>query len=43
MLDRVKARALGEHPAGKDPLDLARQLGLVDLDERGGMRRLGWG
>jgi hypothetical protein len=43
MLDGVKAWALGEHPASKDPLDLAGQLGLVDLDERGGMRRLGRG
>jgi len=41
MLDGVKARALGEHPAGKDAFDLARQLGLVDLDEGGRMRRLG--
>jgi hypothetical protein len=41
VLHGVKTRALGEHPAGKDPLDLARQLGLVDLDERGRVRRLG--
>jgi len=33
MLDGVKPWALGEHPAGKDPLLLARQLNLVDLDE----------
>ena len=41
MLDGVKTRALGEHPAGEDPLDLSRQLDLVDLDEGGRMRRLG--
>jgi len=33
MLDGVKPGALGEHPAGEDPLLLARQLDLVDLDE----------
>jgi len=43
MLDGVKAWALGEHPAGKDPLDLARQFGLIDLDEGGGVWRLGRG
>jgi len=41
VLDRVKAGALGEHPAGEDPLHLARQLDLVDLDEGGGVGRLG--
>jgi hypothetical protein len=41
VLNGVKARALGEHPAGEDPLDLTRQLGLVDLDERGRVRALG--
>ena len=41
MLDGVKARALGEHPAGEDTLHLARQLHLVHLDEGCGVRRLG--
>jgi len=41
VLHGVKAGALGEHPPGEDALDLARELGLVDLDKRGGMRRLG--
>ena len=41
MLDRVQARARGEHPAGEDALDLALQRDLVDLDEGVGVRRLG--
>jgi hypothetical protein len=41
VLDRVKAGAFGEHPAGKDTLHLARELHLVDLDEGGGIRGLG--
>jgi hypothetical protein len=43
VLDGVKAGAFGEHPAGKDTLHLARELHLVDLDEGGGIRRLGRG
>jgi len=41
VLDGVKAGAFGEHPAGKDALHLTRELHLVDLDEGGGIRRLG--
>jgi len=41
MLHGVKAGAVGEHPTGKDPLDVAVELDLVDLDERRGVRRLG--
>jgi hypothetical protein len=41
VLHGVKPRAIGEHPAGEDPLDIAVQLDLVHLDEGGGMRRLG--
>ena len=41
MLDRVQARAGGEHPAGEDALDLALQRHLVDFDEGVGVRRLG--
>jgi hypothetical protein len=33
VLDRVKAGALGEHPAGEDALQLAGELHLVNLDE----------
>jgi len=33
VLDRVKAGAFGEHPAGEDALHLSRELHLVDLDE----------
>jgi hypothetical protein len=33
MLDGVKPGALGEHPAGEDPLLLAGELDLVHLDE----------
>jgi hypothetical protein len=40
VLDGVKAGALGEHPAGKDPLHLAGELHLVHLDERCGARLL---
>ena len=45
MLDGVKARALGEHPAGEDPLHLARQLRLRPPRQRSGvfLRRLGRG
>jgi hypothetical protein len=41
MLDGVKARAFGEHPAGEDPLHVAVELDLVNLDEGGGVGRLG--
>ena len=41
MLDRMQAGARREHPAGEEPLDLVRQRDLVDLDEGGGLRRLG--
>jgi hypothetical protein len=41
VLDGVKAGAFGEHPAGKDPLHLARELHLVDLDEGGRVGLLG--
>jgi hypothetical protein len=43
VLDRVKAGAFGEHPAGEDTLHLAGELHLIDLDEGRGMRRLGGG
>jgi hypothetical protein len=39
MLHSVKAGAVGKHPTGKDPLDVAVELDLVDLDERRGVRR----
>jgi len=42
VLHGVKAGAIGEHPAGKDALDLSGELDLVNLDEGVGMRRLGW-
>jgi hypothetical protein len=42
MLHRVKAGAIGEHPAGEDALDLSGELDLVNLDERVGVWRLGW-
>ena len=41
MLHGVKAGAVGEHPTGEDPLDVAVELDLVDLDEGRGVRRLG--
>ena len=41
MFDRVQARARGEHPAGKDALDLTLQRHLVDLHESIRVRRLG--
>jgi hypothetical protein len=41
VLDRVKPRALAEHPAGEDALDLAVELDLIYLDEGRGVRRLG--
>jgi hypothetical protein len=37
----VKAGALGEHPAGEDPLHLARELDFVHLYEGGGVGSLG--
>jgi hypothetical protein len=37
----VKSRAFGEHPAGEDTLDLARELDLIHLDEGRGIRWLG--
>jgi hypothetical protein len=40
VLDGVKAGALGEHPAGKDPLHLAGKLHFIHLDERCGARLL---
>jgi len=33
VLHGVKAGAIGEHPAGKDALDLSGELDLVNLDE----------
>jgi hypothetical protein len=36
----VKPGALGEHPAGEDPLLLARELDLVHFDEGRGVRGL---
>jgi hypothetical protein len=33
VLNGVKARTVGEHPAGEDALDVAVELDLVDLDE----------
>jgi hypothetical protein len=41
VLHGVKAGAIGEHPAGKDALDLSSKLDLVNLDEGCGVRRLG--
>jgi len=41
MLDGVKAGAFGEHPACEDAVLVARELDLVDLHERGRVRRLG--
>jgi hypothetical protein len=41
VLDCVKARALGEHPASKDPLHLAGQLDLVYFNKGCRMWRLG--
>jgi hypothetical protein len=41
VLDGVKAWTVGEHPAGKDALDLSGELDLVNLDERCRMGRLG--
>lgn len=37
----MKAWALGEHPTGKNALDVAVELDLVHLDEGGGVGRLG--
>jgi len=39
----VKAWAIGEHPAGKNALDLSGELDLVNLDEGCGVGRLGGG
>jgi hypothetical protein len=33
MLHGVKAGAIGEHPAGKDALDISVEPDLVNLDE----------
>jgi hypothetical protein len=33
MLHGVKAWTVGEHPAGKDALDLSVELDLVNLDK----------
>jgi hypothetical protein len=41
VLHGVKAGAVGEHPTGEDPLDVAVELDLVDLDEGRGVRCLG--
>ncbi len=43
MLHGVKAWAIGEHPAGKNALDLSGELDLVNLDEGCGVGRLGGG
>jgi hypothetical protein len=40
VLHGVKAGAIGEHPAGKDTLDLSAEFDLVHLDEGCGVRRL---
>jgi len=42
VLDCVKAGAFGEHPAGEDTMDLARERGLVDLDKGYGAGLFGW-
>jgi hypothetical protein len=42
VLHGVKAGAIGEHPAGKDALDLSGELDLVNLDEGVSVWRLGW-
>ncbi len=41
MLDGIEPGALCEHPAGEDPLLLALEHHLVDLDEGGRLRLLG--
>jgi hypothetical protein len=41
MLDRMQTRAGGEHPPGKDALDLALERHLVDFEKGVGVRRLG--
>lgn len=43
MLHGVKPWALGKHPAGENPLLLARELDLVHFDEGGGVGRFGRG
>ena len=40
MLHGVKSRALGEHPAGEDALDVACEFDFIYLHEGGGVRRL---
>jgi hypothetical protein len=41
VLDGVKAGTLGEHPPREDALHIAGQRHFVDLDEGGGVGRLG--
>jgi hypothetical protein len=41
MLNGIKSRTFGEHPAGKDALNFTVQLDLIDLHKRRRMRRLG--
>jgi hypothetical protein len=41
VLHGVEPRAFGEHPAGEDALNLAGELGLIDLDEGRGAGRFG--
>ena len=41
MLDPVQPGAVGEHPAGKDPLDRFLLVDLVDLGEDVGLRLIG--
>jgi hypothetical protein len=42
VLNGVKAGTFGEHPSRENALHLAGQRHLVDLDEGGGVGRLGW-
>jgi hypothetical protein len=41
VLYGVKSRAFREHPAGENPLHLARKLNLIHFYERRGVRRFG--
>lgn len=41
MLHGMQSGARGEHPACKNPFDIALQCHLVDFDERVGIGRLG--
>jgi hypothetical protein len=41
MFNGVEPGTFGEHPAGKDALNLAVQLDLINLHKRRRMRRLG--